>query len=204
MGAGLESRKAAVFLDRDGVLNHERSFIVRPDDLVLMPGAAEAVRRLNISGREVVVVSNQSIVARGGCSEADIVRVNDRLHVLLEEQGAHLDALYYCPHHPDPGPGGNAEFAIACECRKPGGGMVLRAMAERNIDLSNSWMVGDTSSDMEMARRLGLRSILVGTGYGGKDGKYSVSPDRVAADLADAVAIILGEGISVFPAGPMC
>jgi len=183
--------RAAVFLDRDGVLNEERSHVRRPEDLVLISGAVAAVRRLNESDFDVIVVTNQSIVARGGLSEEELDGVHLHLRQLLEEGGAHLDALYYCPHHPNPGVGGVAAFAMTCSCRKPAVGMVERAARERGVDLKRSWMIGDSSSDMEMARRSGLRAILVRTGHGGRDGRHDALPDFIVRDLAAAVDLLL-------------
>ena len=186
----------AVFLDRDGVLNEERNLISRPEDLQLLPGAAEAVKELNGSDYRTVVVTNQPVLARGDTDEAGLRRIHARLDSELGRLGAYVDALYYCPHHPHAGfPGEVPHLKIVCNCRKPATGMIDQAAEALNLDLGRSWLVGDTSSDIEAAHRAGLISILVGTGHGGRDSRYSTPPDFVACDLADAVRFIL----SVYP-----
>ncbi len=183
---------AAVFMDRDGVLNVERSYISAPEQLVLIPGAGEAVRRLNASDYRSVVVTNQSVLARGECDEEGLARIHARLDRLLGRRGAFVDRLYYCPHHPDPGlPGGRSDLTLACDCRKPAPGLVLRARDELNLDLARSWMIGDSTSDIALAQRLGMTSILVRTGHAGADGKCRVQPDFILDDLAEAVNFIL-------------
>jgi D,D-heptose 1,7-bisphosphate phosphatase len=186
-GAG----RAAVFLDRDGTLNVERGYICRPDDLELIAGVGPALRRLREAGFRLVVVTNQAAVARGVASEAEIARVHRRLEWALGREGAYLDAIYLCPHHPDAGfPGERPELKIVCDCRKPAPGLVERACRDFNIDPAASWMVGDHTRDIEMARRAGLRSVLVRTGHAGADGDYDVRPDHIAADLPAAAEII--------------
>ncbi|MDR1946501.1 MAG: HAD-IIIA family hydrolase [Desulfovibrio sp.] len=182
----------AVFLDRDGVLNEEAGFISDPDQLRLLPGSAAAVRRLNRVGLPVVVVTNQPVVARGECTENGLKAVHTRLENLLGREGAYLDRIYYCPHHPDKGfPGERPELKIACDCRKPAAGMLRRAAEDMNIDLARSILVGDRTSDILCARQAGLLSILTDTGAGGRDGACAVEPDFRAADLAEAADLIL-------------
>jgi len=138
------------------------------------------------------VVTNQPVLARGECTMAEMGRIHAKLETLLGQEGAFLDALYLCPHHPHSGyPGEVAALKRDCDCRKPGTGMIEQAARELNIDLARSWMVCDTTSDLEAARRAGLRSILVRTGFGGADGKYPAEPLCAAADLPEAVDIIL-------------
>ena len=132
------------------------------------------------------------MLARGEATMTDMARIHAKLDTLLGQEGAFLDALYLCPHHPHSGyPGEVAALKRECDCRKPGTGMIEQAVRELNIDLSQSWMVGDTTSDLEAARRAGLRAILVRTGFGGGDGKYPAMPLFIAADLPEAVDIIL-------------
>lgn len=182
----------AVFLDRDGVLNEERNRISRGDDLVLVPGAAAAVARLNRSDYRTVVVTNQPVVARGDCTEDELARIHARLDSLLGAGHAFVDRLYYCPHHPDGGfPGEVAELKRVCECRKPAPGMIHQAATDLNLDLPRSWMIGDATSDIELARRVGLRSVLVRTGHGGRDARHIVRPDFVVGDLAEAAQLVL-------------
>jgi len=185
------ARRAAVFLDRDGTLNVERSYIRRSDEFELIGGVGPALRRLREAGFLLVVVTNQAVIARGEASEADVALIHRHLEWELGKQGAYLDAVYLCPHHPDAGfPGERRELKIACDCRKPATGLVERAYRDLNIDPAASWMIGDHTRDIEMARRAGLRSILVRTGHAGNDGAYDVRPDHIAADLAAAAEII--------------
>ncbi len=182
---------AAVFMDRDGVLNASNGHINRPEKLELLPQTALAVARLNHSPFRTVVVTNQPVIARGEASFEMLRHIHAKLDTELGAGGAYLDALYFCPHHPDSGfPGEVKELKIACNCRKPATGMVEAAARDMDIALGRSWMIGDTTSDIEMARRAGMRSILVRTGEGGRDGKFSAAPDFTAADLAEAVDII--------------
>jgi histidinol-phosphate phosphatase family protein len=183
---------AAVFLDRDGVLNDNEGYVSRPEDLKLFPGVAGAVARLNHSPYRSVIITNQPVIARGDCTEDDLARIHARLDALLALEGAYVDRLYYCPHHPDGGfPGEVAHLKIACGCRKPETGLVDRAADEMGIDFAQSWFIGDATSDMELARRRGLRFMLVRTGLAGRDGKYPGRPDFVAPDLPAAIGFIL-------------
>ena len=146
----------AVFLDRDGTINEERGYIHIPEDLALLSGAAAAIRRLNESQYLTVVVTNQSVIARGKCTEEDMETIHNRLQSLIGEYGALIDGIYYCPHYPDQLiPGGRQDLKIVCDCRKPEPGLIMRAAKEMKIDLSMSWMVGDTTSDIEAANRAG-------------------------------------------------
>jgi histidinol-phosphate phosphatase family protein len=190
--ARLASPQKAVFLDRDGTLNAEVNFLNHHDRLELLPGIAAAIRRLNDAEYRCVVVTNQPVLARGECSMAEMGRIHAKLETLLGQEGAFLDALYLCPHHPHKGfPGEVPGLKRDCDCRKPGTGMIEQATRTLHIDIARSWMVGDTTSDMEAARRAGLRSVLVRTGFGGRDGKYDAPPLHTAADLAAAVDFIL-------------
>ena len=188
----LRTPAAAIFLDRDGVLNQEVGLISRPQDLNLLPGVGEAVTRINRSSYRSVVITNQPVIARGDCTEDELARIHARLDTLLAHDHAYVDALYYCPHHPDKGfPGEVPELKFACACRKPEPGLILQAAEELGIDLTRSWMIGDTTVDMELARRCGLSFIMVGTGHAGKDGRHPGEPTHTAPDLAAAVAMIL-------------
>lgn len=197
--------QAAVFLDRDGVLNLLCGYIRTPQELVMIPGSAEAVRALNRAGLRTVVVTNQPVLARGECTPGGLHRIHAKLDTELGREGAYLDALYFCPHHPHAGfPGEVAALKIDCDCRKPKTGLVRKAAAELNIDLEQSWIVGDSTADLLVARRSGLRSILVRTGEGGKDGRCrgepdvaQAKPDFVVDDLAAAVELILDQRAGV-------
>lgn len=181
----------AVFLDRDGTINEERGHIQTPQDLVLLSGAASAIGRLNASQYLTVVVTNQSVIARGKCTEADMDAIHDRLQLLIGEYGAYINRIYYCPHYPDRLiPGDRQDLKIVCDCRKPEPGLILRAAKEMNIDLNMSWMVGDMTSDIEAAKRAGIRSILL-TKKDVSDSQIPLRPDAKCLDLKGAVDIIL-------------
>jgi D,D-heptose 1,7-bisphosphate phosphatase len=181
--------RGAIFLDRDGTVNVERSYITRPEELELLPGVAAAIRELRQAGFLAILITNQSAIARGLATEADIGKVHQRLASELAKSGAALDAVYLCPHHPDAAV--RQDLKIACNCRKPSIGLIQQACRDFDIRLARSWMVGDQTRDMEMARRAELRSILVRTGVAGKDGDFDVQPDHVADDLAAAARLIL-------------
>lgn len=184
--------RPAIFLDRDGTLSIEKGFLRAPEDLELLPGVGPALRTLRQAGFQLVVLTNQPVIARGEATEADIAAVHRRLEWELGKEGAYLDGIYVCPHHPDRGfPGERSELKTSCECRKPAVGLFERACRDLNIDSTNSWMIGDQTRDIEMAHRAGLRSILVQTGEAGGDGRFSSTPDHVAADLAAAAGVIL-------------
>ena len=186
----------AVFIDRDGTLTEEMGYINHPRRLGLLPRSAEAIRRLNRSGLKAVMVTNQSGVARGYFSEEVLQAVNEALVCQLNAEGAHLDGLYVCLHHPTVG---EPPYRAVCDCRKPEPGLLTRAAADLGLDLSRSWMVGDKISDILAGRRAGVGSILVLTGYGLGEWEYRRSrwpilPDHVAEDLLEAVEWIQGRG----------
>ena len=189
----LEKKQKCVFLDRDGTVNQYRGLISTPEQLELEPCAAEAIRLLNRSGYLAVVVTNQPVVARGMCSVEDVENIHRKLSTLLGQEGAYLDGIVFCPHHPDKGyPEENPAYKIPCRCRKPDIGM-LTACAERfNIDLAQSWMVGDTTVDLQTGLNAGTHTALVLTGEAVRDGKYDVQPQRTGADLLDVVKQIIG------------
>ncbi len=196
--AGLPERlsgrhlRSAVFLDRDGTLIREVNHLKSPEQLELLPGAAAAVRRLNRSGVLAVIATNQPVVARGDVSLEELAQIHARLESALGGGGAYLDGLYFCPHHPDKGfPGEVPELKGPCFCRKPAPGLISQACDDLDIDRSNSWMVGDSTVDIEAGRRAGIRSILLRTGYAGSDAKCVVRPDYICSDIADAVEWIL-------------
>jgi histidinol-phosphate phosphatase family protein len=193
--SSLETPQRAVFLDRDGTLVVDRDGLRSADEVRLLPGAAEAVSLLNLHGWRAVVVTNQPVIAKGWCSETELQRIHNRLEMLLGAEHAYLDRLYYCPHHPDKGfAGERVDLKIQCDCRKPAPGMVRRAAQELNLDLPHSWMVGDTTVDLQTAENAGLRSVLVRTGAAGADGKYPARAERTCADVLEAVKWILERG----------
>lgn len=178
-----EGARAAVFVDRDGTLIDEREYLADPEDVRLLPGAAEAVRRLRDAGLAVVVVTNQSGIARGLYTQEDYHAVAERLESELESRGAPLDATYHCPHHPD--------FTGPCACRKPGVKLYRDAAAELGLDLTRSFFVGDKVSDVVPAHALGGRGILVRTGYGREHEETLPGGLLVADDLGAAAGLIL-------------
>lgn len=189
------SRRApqrAVFVDRDGTLNVPAGYIKDPDQLVLIAGAAEGVRRLNEAEYRVVLATNQPVLARGECDDATMRRIHARLQTDLGRSGAYLDRVLMCPHHPQSGfPGEVRALKGECDCRKPKPGMLLAAAADLNIDLTRSWMVGDASTDMACAAAAGVTSVLVLTGDAGQDGRVSFAPDFVVADFGQAAELIV-------------
>ena len=184
----------AVFLDRDGTLNTEVEFLTRVEEFRLLPGVPPAIARLREAGYAAVVVSNQSVVARGLLSEAGLEEVHREMERQLARGGAELDGIYYCPHHPE---FGNPPYRQDCGCRKPKPGLLQRAASDLGLDLAASTMVGDSLRDLQAGWHAGCRSILVLTGYGEDTRRQlEVSPPgqgvTVARDLADAVIHILG------------
>ena len=158
----LSHRQKAIFLDRDGTLNEYRGFIRDPEELKLIDGAAEAVRLINTSEYLAIVITNQPVVARGEVSFSGLDRIHAKLETELGKEGAFLDDLFYCPHHPDYGFEGEVkELKFSCSCRKPGVGMLLLAAEKYNIDLSGSYMIGDSPSDGECGKNAGLHTILI-------------------------------------------
>jgi histidinol-phosphate phosphatase family protein len=184
-----------VFLDRDGVIDQEVDLLHRLDQLVLIPGSAEAIRRLNDARLPVVVVTNQSVMARGLATEDDIQAIHRRLRDMLDRQaGARLDAVYYCPHHPDlHDADANPAYCVPCRCRKPGIAMLERACADLNLRMERCVLVGDTTQDIQTGRNAGCVTIGVRTGYGCNDGRFAAAPDHLVDDLMAAVDLILAE-----------
>lgn len=190
----LAVKQPAVFLDRDGTLVKEVSAhgLHKIEDLELLPGVAEAVHELNHAGLRAVLVTNQPVIAKGFCTEADLQLIHNKLETLLGHEHAFLDRIHFCPHHPEKGfPGERAELKIDCDCRKPKTGMLLQAQRDLNIDFAQSWMIGDTTTDVLTARNAGVKSILVRTGHGGGDGKHPASPDFTCDTLLEAVRLIV-------------
>lgn len=188
------TRRASVFLDRDGTINREVDHLNHPDFVELIDGVPEAIRRLNNAAVPVAVITNQPVVARGEASLETLTAIHGRIDHLLGEKGAFVDSWYFCPHHPDKGfPGEVPELKMICDCRKPATGMIDRACDEMPILRAESWLIGDTTTDMLTAKNAGLRSILVRTGYAGSDDKYPQRPDHIAPDLASAVDFILDD-----------
>uniref|UniRef100_UPI003FEF99A5 HAD-IIIA family hydrolase n=1 Tax=Candidatus Onthocola sp. TaxID=3085646 RepID=UPI003FEF99A5 len=185
-------KQKAIFLDRDGTINVYIPFLVNKEKFELIDGASEAIKKINSSDYLCIVVTNQPIIARGESSFENLEDIHKRMETLLGRDGAYIDGLYFCPHHKDKGfPGEVPELKFDCDCRKPKIGMLLEAVKDFNIDLSESVVIGDSTLDIKMAENANMKSILVKTGQAGLDGKYDVTPTEVAEDLLDAVNIIL-------------
>ena len=187
--------RPAVFMDRDGTLTEEVGYVNHPSRLRLLPRSGAAVRRLNQAGVAVVVVTNQAGIARGYFSPEVLTAVNAALVSQLKDEGAHLDGLYVCPHHPTEG---EAPYRLVCDCRKPKPGLLLRAASDLGLDLRRSTLVGDKGSDLVAARAVGARAGLVLTGYGLGEWEYRrsalpVQPDHVADDLLGAADWVIKE-----------
>lgn len=184
----MDPLKPAIFLDRDGTLNEEVDYLSDPDQLVLIPGAAAAVARLNALGIPVIVVTNQSGIGRGRFTWSDFDAVMARMDQLLAAEGAKVDGVYTAPHHEK----GQGAYAVADHPdRKPNPGMLQRGAEDHGLDLTRSWMIGDKAIDLEAGRRAGCRVALVRTGYGTQvDGALA---DLVAADLPEALRRILAQ-----------
>jgi D-glycero-D-manno-heptose 1,7-bisphosphate phosphatase len=185
----------AVFLDRDGTLVDELGFLRRPEDLRLLPRAAEGVRAFNAAGWRTIVVTNQSGLARGLFTADDLAAVHARLEAALAEEGARLDAILHCPHHPEEGA---PPLRAACECRKPAPGLLLEAARRFGLELGACWIVGDSRRDIEAGRRAGLAGeLLVLTGKGKEEHALLTDAERdlvrVAPDLLAAAHAILAE-----------
>jgi D-glycero-D-manno-heptose 1,7-bisphosphate phosphatase len=184
--------RPAVFLDRDGVLIEEVGYLADPCQVVLIPGAGPAIASLNRAGIPVVVVTNQAGIARGYLSESRLAEIHGRLEALLAAEGARIDAIYYCPHHPTDGV---APYRLQCSCRKPQPGMLLQAATDLGIDLPRSSMIGDKAVDLEAGARAGCRPILVKTGYGRETwsqlDRLQPPPVLVATSLPEAIACCL-------------
>ena len=183
----------AVFLDRDGTICEEVGYLDSIDRLKIFPQSGKSLRRLNEALLKVIVVTNQSGVARDLFPESAVEEVHRQLRLELAREGAHLDAIYYCPHHPE---GAVESYRRDCECRKPNPGLLRRAAEEHHLDLKSSFIVGDKYQDLETGFRAGTRTILVLTGYGntqynGHHGSWPRQPDHIAPDLPGAVDWIL-------------
>lgn len=176
----LRSKRRAVFLDRDGTINRYVGFLRNIDDFELIDGVAGAIRQINALGWLAIVVTNQPVVARGEVTLEELEQIHCKMETLLGQQGAYLDAIYYCPHHPDKGyPGERPEFKIECDCRKPKPGMLLQAAKDWNIDLSQSWMVGDGENDVAAGKNAGCKTALLDSN-GAMYGQTATFPSLVA------------------------
>ena len=177
----------ALFLDRDGTLVQPRHYPSRPEDLVLFDGIGQQLRSLQQAGFRLVVITNQSGIARGYFTESDLRRMHDHLAAELARFGVRLDGIYHCPHHPD---GAIPELAVRCACRKPEPGLLLRAAADLDLDLARSWFVGDILDDVEAGNRAGCRTILVDLGTEPSPQRPVRRPHFVARSTSHALQIV--------------
>jgi len=177
----------AIFFDRDGTLIHDPGYLNHPDQVQVVEGAAEALKEFQVLGYKTVVATNQSGVARGIVTVEMLERIHDRLRELLAVKGATLDAIYYCPYHPD---GVVPEYTKESDWQKPKPGMLLAAAAEMDIDLTRSWMIGDSDRDVEAGRSAGCRTILISSAHADPGHPQESKPDFVAVNLREAVNIV--------------
>ena len=169
-GKNLVNKQRAVFIDRDGTINKYVGFLTDIEDFELIDGVTDAIKKINSSGYLAIVVTNQPVVARGEVSFSELDQIHNKMETLLGKEGAYLDAIYYCPHHPHKGYEGEVEeLKIDCECRKPKPGMLLKAAGDFNIDLTRSWMIGDGENDIKAGNAAGCRTILIGDNNFGQD-----------------------------------
>ncbi len=179
----LSKPQRAIFLDRDGTINKYVGFLRSPSEFELIDGVADAIRLINESGYLCIVVTNQPVIARGEVTVEGLQEIHNKMETLLGEQGAYIDGLYYCPHHPDKGFEGEIEaLKIDCECRKPKPGLLLRAAQDFNISLENSWMIGDGKNDVKAGQAAGCKTVLIGENADGCEPVFTVPDLKTAVD----------------------
>ena len=185
----LKNKQKAIFLDRDGTINKYKGFIKNIDDIELLPKVSDAIKQINASGYLAIIVSNQPVIARGECTFLQVNQMFDKIETLLGNDGAYIDGIYYCPHHPHSGFDGEIkELKIDCDCRKPKIGMLKAAEKEFNLDIKKCVMIGDGKVDILTGKNAGIPTVLVNTGI--KE-EMNLSPDYIADDLLQAVEFIL-------------
>lgn len=174
----LRNKQKAVFLDRDGTINRYVGFLSDINEFELLPGVADAIKRINDSGYLAIVITNQPVIARGDVSVEELTQIHNKMETMLGVKGAYLDAVYFCPHHPHSGYiGERAEYKVECECRKPSPGMLLKAAEDFHIDLAQSWMVGDSENDIKAGKAAGCKTVLIGEHAYGQDGSVNSLKD---------------------------
>lgn len=177
----------AIFLDRDGTINKHIGFLRKASELELLEGAAEAIKLINSSGYLAIVITNQPVIARGEVTTSQLQEIHNKMETLLGAEGAYIDGLYYCPHHPDKGFEGEViELKIDCECRKPKPGLILRASRDFNIEIGSSWMIGDDGRDIGCGKNAGCKTALIGD-------DQSLGADVMCGSLLEAMEMILGK-----------
>ncbi|NFF80808.1 HAD-IIIA family hydrolase [Clostridium botulinum] len=190
----LKNKQKCIFIDRDGTINKHNGLVSKEEDFMLEDCTKEAVSLINNSGYLAIVITNQPVVARGLCKIEDVENIHNKMKTLLGKDGVFFDDVVFCPHHPDKGyPEENPIYKIKCNCRKPSTGMIDSCIEKYNIDIQNSWMIGDTTIDIQTGINVGLKTALVLTGEAGKDKKYKVQANIIEKKLIDAVKIILKE-----------
>ena len=196
-GRSLKQKQRAVFLDRDGTINEYVGFLRHVEDFRLLPGVSEAVAKINSSPYLAIVATNQPVIARGEVSFQELEEIHKKMETELGKGGAYLDDLFFCPHHPHKGYEGEIpELKIDCDCRKPKTGMLKQAAEKYNIDLSQSWYIGDSTVDIQTGKNAGMKTVLLKTGQAGSDGKFDVQPYYIAESLPEAVEHILSQETS--------
>ena len=189
-----EYKRKAIFIDRDGVINREVDNLRNISDFELLDNVSEAIAKINNSEFLAIAITNQPMIAKGFLSENDLNEIHKKLDTLLGYDKAYLNDLYYCPHHPDKGFVGElAHLKMNCDCRKPNVGMILQAEKTYNIDLKNSYIIGDRYVDIKAGKNAGLKTILSLTGYAGNDkNRFNIEPDKICKDLLQATEFIIG------------
>lgn len=181
----LRNKQKAIFLDRDGTINKYKGFIKNLNDFELLPNVATTIKTLNDSGYLVIVITNQPVIARGDITVEQLENIHNKMETLLGEEGAYLDAIYYCPHHPDKGFEGEIpELKIECDCRKPKPGLILAAQKDFNIDLSSSWMIGDSKNDILAGKNAGCSTALI------TNDNVDFGQDKTIQSLSDIVNVL--------------
>jgi histidinol-phosphate phosphatase family protein len=176
-----KERKGAIFLDRDGVINKQKEgYVLHPEDFEFELGAIDGMKKMARLGMPLIIVTNQSVIGRGLSTLAILKKIHGKMLSGLRKHGIRIDSIFFCPHKPDE----------SCGCRKPKIGMLVAAQEKHNLDLSKSFVIGDSTSDILMGKAAGCTTILVRTGYGGKDKLHKVKPDYICKDLPDAASII--------------
>ena len=182
----MSNKQKAIFLDRDGTINKYVGFLRNIDEFELLPGVIEAIKKINASGYLAIVVTNQPVIARGEVSYGELEEIHNKMETLLGEKGAYIDAIYYCPHHPDKGYDGEIpELKFECDCRKPKPGMLWKAATDFNVDLSKSWMIGDGENDV-----LAGKNARCMTGYIKRENKL-IEADITGDSLLEVITKIL-------------
>lgn len=189
------SFRKTVFLDRDGIINREVNYLSRLEQFSFLPGVLDGIKKFNNHSVVVIVITNQPVVARGLATIKDVKLINDTLVTMLNKKNAYINAVYFCPHHPERNhpdiPPQALKYRIKCQCRKPKLAMFKAAIKDFNINLQSAYLVGDRTIEIEAGKKLGIPTILVETGFGGRDNKYPIKSDYISIDFSHAVDIIV-------------